>query len=773
MWQEEILRHERAMADAATVAEWRKAQGFELDSDFAFAFASYSEALQQAGPLVADAFAQLNKRHLQGIGAEAKRLVQSAAMASPPMMPTAKGMPRAQVKPMPRAKAGPAAAAERQTQSRAELASYMDAKALAFQDQSTAPSRVHNLHLRLPAMHLLATGAKQARLGHEAGQAAVVEPSMLWQVEAMMVGMLHAGHEAWLCVFALWAQAMGCLRFRHIQRSMLVKLTGSSMVFWCSRGKQQAVRTGFQWLIPRRTVVAQFDVGAAVLATVMAARRAGLQPTGIVFDLRSGEGLSPLCALQHVRSRLQSEVDNVEDLTTYSFRGFGPSWALLVGLETEELVAMGDWQDKAPGSQVPSRCAATRAAVSRRVKHTLHYYFAALPPGIGSWTQLEMCHTTSLLEAARAAAEESCVAEGTVDWEDEQAGHPRKRSFQFCRERLAEMRQQPGLGPRTAAASGAATATGQPQQMAPGRRREEPTPKRRRQEPGPVVTPPSSSSSQQPDAAADRGFDEAFDVLAQERWRRPGSSRHPEPPTCVLSQDGSHIFLGGIDAAGDAEFLQKYNVRLLITCFHEQLEARGARPPGVVQRLKVVLSDPDQRDEQFKRALQAVRSHLQTQASVLVHCMAGVHRAPLVTAALLACVQGRSFWAAMNDLKRVRAIEPDRALDDRRSRKVRILTWLLKVTEKPAEEAATVPYEAVTSWRITQSARRVSKVHAMVGEVPLCNWRKGSGGKFFRLPFTEVSSPYEAVALGQAICLGCRRQLPAQEQATLDAIDPR
>ena len=854
MWQEEILRHERAMADAATVAEWRKAQGFELDSDFAFAFASYSEALQQAGPLVADAFAQLNKRHLQGIGAEAKRLVRSAAMASPPMMPTAKGMPRAQVKPMPRAKAGPAvfprdrwaaeerpadvleplkatlleamvalsalndgpsepaelvesvlrrnlervaAAAERQTLSRAaqtwrELASYMDAKAMpyagisgillqAFQDQSTAPSRVHNslrwmvrnLHLRLPAMHLLAPGAKQARLGHEAGQAAVIEPSMLWQVEAMMVGMLKAGHEAWLCVFALWAQAMGCLRFRHVQRSMLVKLTGSSMVFWCSRGKQQAVRTGFQWLTPRRTVVEQFDVGAAVLTTVMAARQAGLQPTGIVFDLRSGEGLSPLGALQHVRSRLQGEVDNVEDLTTYSFRRFGPSWALLVGLETEELVAMGDWQDKAPGSQMPLRYAATRAAVSRRVKHTLHYYFAALPPGIGSWTQLEMCHTTSLLEAARAAAEESCVAEGTVDWEDEQAGHPRKRSFQFCRERLAEMRQQPGLGPRTAAASGAATATGQPQQMAPGRRREEPTPKRRRQEPGPVVTPPSSSSSQQPDAAADRGFDEAFDVLAQERWRRPGSSRHPEPPTCVLSQDGSHIFLGGIDAAGDAEFLQKYNVRLLITCFHEQLEARGARPPGVVQRLKVVLSDPDQRDEQFKRALQAVRSHLQTQASVLVHCMAGVHRAPLVTAALLACVQGRSFWAAMNDLKRVRAIEPDRALDDRRSRKVRILTWLLKVTEKPAEEAATVPYEAVTSWRITQSARRVSKVHAMVGEVPLCNWRKGSGGKFFRLPFTEVSSPYEAVALGQAICLGCRRQLPAQEQATLDAIDPR
>ena len=769
MWQEEILRHERAMADAATVAEWRMAQGFELDSDFAFAFASYSEALQQAGPLVADAFAQLNKSHLQDIGAEAERLVQSAAMASPPMMPTAKGMPRAQVKPMPRAKAGPAAAAERQTQSRAELASYMDAKALAFQDQSTAPSRVHNLHLRLPAMHLLATGAKQARLGHEAGQAAVVEPSMLWQVEAMMVGMLHAGHEAWLCVFALWAQAMGCLRFRHIQRSMLVKLTGSSMVFWCSRGKQQAVRTGFQWLIPRRTVVEQFDVGAAVLATVMAARRAGLQPTGIVFDLRSGEGLSPLCALQHVRSRLQSEVDNVEDLTTYSFRGFGPSWALLVGLETEELVAMGDWQDKAPGSQVPSRC----AAVSRRVKHTLHYYFAALTPGIGSWTQLEMCHTTSLLEAARAAAEESCAAEGTVDWEEEQAGHPRKRSFQFCSERLAEARQQPGLGPRTAAASGAATATGPAQQMAPWRRREEPAPKRRRREPGPVVTPPSSSSSQQPGAAVDRSFDEAFDVLAQERWKRPGSSRNPEPPTCVLSKDGSHVFLGGIDAAGDVEFLQKYDVRLLITCFHEQLEARGARPPGVVQRMKVVLSDPDQRDEQFKRALQAVRSHLQTQASVLVHCMAGVHRAPLVTAALLACVQGRSFWAAMHDLKRVRAIEPDRALADRRSRKMRLERWLLKVTEKPAEEAAAVPYEAVTSWRITNSGRRFSEVHAMVGEIPLCNWRKGSGGKFFQLPFTEVSSPYEAVALSQAICLGCRRQLPAQEQATLDAIDPR
>jgi hypothetical protein len=127
----------------------------------------------------------------------------------------------------------------------------------------------------------------------------------------------------------------------------------------------------------------------------------------------------------------------------------------------------------------------------------------------------------------------------------------------------------------------------------------------------------------------------------------------------------------------------------------------------------------------------------------------------------------------MRDLKRVRAIEPDRALADRRSRKMRLERWLLKVTEKPAEEAAAVPYEAVTSWRITNSGRRFSEVHAMVGEIPLCNWRKGSGGKFFQLPFTEVSSPYEAVALSQAICLGCRRQLPAQEQATLDAIDPR
>ena len=45
---------------------------------------------------------------------------------------------------------------------------------------------------------------------------------------------------------------------------------------------------------------------------------------------------------------------------------------------------------------------------------------------------------------------------------------------------------------------------------------------------------------------------------------------------------------------------------------------------------------------------------------MLVHCAAGVHRGPVVAALVLACLTDQTFLEALEQIRRLRAIEPER-----------------------------------------------------------------------------------------------------------------
>lgn len=53
-----------------------------------------------------------------------------------------------------------------------------------------------------------------------------------------------------MAVLSSWMSAAGCLRYRHLLRSVPRKLTKSTMHCLCKKGKQRRLRSGFSFCLP-------------------------------------------------------------------------------------------------------------------------------------------------------------------------------------------------------------------------------------------------------------------------------------------------------------------------------------------------------------------------------------------------------------------------------------------------------------------------------------------------------------------------------------------
>ena len=130
--------------------------------------------------------------------------------------------------------------------------------------------------------------------------------------------------------------------------------------------------------------------------------------------------------------------------------------------------------------------------------------------------------------------------------------------------------------------------------------------------------------------------------------------------------------------------------------------------------------------------------------SVYVHCLAGVHRAPCFAAVLCAHLRGDSFDWALDHIRRLRAIEPQKVQDRAEGREA--FTWLRRMV-----------------------------IHALCAGAshnqpqPACRWRQSSqhAKSYFKEDVICVDDILHGVALQRPWCRTCSAMLPAGVYSSL------
>ena len=147
----------------------------------------------------------------------------------------------------------------------------------------------------------------------------------------------------------VWMVAMGVLRYQHLQRSQILRVSECRVHCFCPKGKQKKLRTGFYFCMPS-IFLSGWDWAAAWREQFEQLPPRAREKCGLCFDPRGGpwsRGES-VAATQEVFRDL---VANIEELTSYSWRRVGTSAGQLLGFTSLELNGLGDWTDKAQDSQ--------------------------------------------------------------------------------------------------------------------------------------------------------------------------------------------------------------------------------------------------------------------------------------------------------------------------------------------------------------------------------------------------------------------------------------
>ena len=204
------------------------------------------------------------------------------------------------------------------------------------------------------------------------GQAEAITPPMLALTEETIERMQSAGNEKWTALLGCWLIATGCLRYRHIQRASPKRLSLSTAHCFCWRGKQKSNRTGFHFSVPSE-FGSGFQWTKPWLELYKSLGVTQRDRAGLCFDRHGSPwAISEINAV--AQEVFSSSMDNVEALTTYSFRRWGPTFGQSLALTPMELNALGDWQAKGETPRdavMPLHYSSARYAESMKMKHLL------------------------------------------------------------------------------------------------------------------------------------------------------------------------------------------------------------------------------------------------------------------------------------------------------------------------------------------------------------------------------------------------------------------
>ena len=279
------------------------------------------------------------------------------------------------------------------------------------------------------------------------------------------------------------------------------------------------------------------------------------------------------------------------------------------------------------------------------------------------------------------------------------------------------------------------------------------------------------------DRAPDFDPDAYFDELARNLPATVGHSGNPAPPTIVHTYKENQLLpaliLGPLPKASMASFFREHNVKMVISVFEEPLTSRGGSVPDGVCVFQLPITHYDHNKSAVLLAWQYIRKALlptlEARESVYIHCMAGVHRAPLAAAAIKAMLTQTSFDDQLAWIGTVRRIEPHKIIN-KKSNKL-MMGWLRDLANRQTLQSVMVQLPVV----LARSDTPTGGWHAltMCGErespQPSCRWRQAPGGRkaFFAGKVVTADSVEEALVHERRWCRQCIENLPASFQGVL------
>ena len=256
--------------------------------------------------------------------------------------------------------------------------------------------------------------AAPSRFGTGARQAPVLPPAGAAMVESLLES--EKGHAKWSLLFAMHCMIFGVVRFQHIQRSTVHSVGDVILTFWCHKGKQTHTRQGFFWQVPRYTTqgVDLWETLRSNLDTYCTNTGVSLEAlTVVAVDLDAMQPVGMQGFIHMARYWLQDILAKPLDLSSYSLRRVGPTWAALVSLPDDRRLAMGNWVDKGQSATTPIRYSAARLHQAAQVKLCLLGAVATFSHHI-AWTALSHVEAKTQYDADLLAADANLAASSTT-----------------------------------------------------------------------------------------------------------------------------------------------------------------------------------------------------------------------------------------------------------------------------------------------------------------------------------------------------------------------
>lgn len=211
-------------------------------------------------------------------------------------------------------------------------------------------------------------------------QALVVLPPMFPFLEERVEQLWQVQDVRWSSLLASWIVGAGCLRYKHVQRSVIRKLSKSTIHCKCTKGKQARQRTGFSFCLPA-VFNSGFPWAQKVIEQMEKLPLEAQSKCGLCFD-SLGQPWPLNDVTQTARSIFAEAVSTPEEMKSYSWRRMPSTAAHTMGLSPLDLSALGDWvnkRDLPQESKMPMHYSGARYGQSLRVKHGPQGNGSAIP----------------------------------------------------------------------------------------------------------------------------------------------------------------------------------------------------------------------------------------------------------------------------------------------------------------------------------------------------------------------------------------------------------
>jgi protein-tyrosine phosphatase len=134
----------------------------------------------------------------------------------------------------------------------------------------------------------------------------------------------------------------------------------------------------------------------------------------------------------------------------------------------------------------------------------------------------------------------------------------------------------------------------------------------------------------------------------------------PNPADRVSTRNRGVLYLGSVGAL-DPTFLRTHHIKVIISM---NRHVRTVSTVGLIHHYKFPVADSLLSNPQMQKMLPGITAlidkHLKAGHNVLVHCKAGIHRAPTVVSHYLQKYEGSTVEGSV---KRIRAVRPIAFID--------------------------------------------------------------------------------------------------------------